>query len=127
MKYNYLLATLFIYLNLISHAFCCRPTTLTIWKSQATTTISYNVDAYIEARLVVEGYSPSEFTGKNRKTIKQRDWDKYKNMFSTDKKFGLHAGYYKRDLTYTWGGKEQYIEKPVKIEYEDHLMVILRQ
>ncbi|CAO3651766.1 unnamed protein product [Cunninghamella blakesleeana] len=118
MKYNYLLATLFIYLNIISNVFGCQSTTLTIWKSISQTTTANGVDAYLEAKLVVRDEGSREFTGSNKKKFKESERYKYKNMYSSDKKFGLYASFYPTDLTYTWKGRSEYVAGPVKTELE---------
>ncbi|CAO3651774.1 unnamed protein product [Cunninghamella blakesleeana] len=117
MKYNYLLATLFIYLNLISNVFCCSPTTLTVWKYISQTTTAEGVNAYIEAKISVKGEGSREFTGSNKVTIKPNERYEYKQMFSSDKRFYLFAGYYSNDLTYVWKNpRYQYLERPSKVE-----------
>ncbi|CAO3651770.1 unnamed protein product [Cunninghamella blakesleeana] len=116
-KSNYLLITLFLYLTLIHNVLCCKSTTLTIWKALGFGP-DMSIGGYLEARLHVKGEGTREFTGKDMKFFRREELSTYKNMFSKDKKFGLHGSYDKRDLTYTWKGKEQYLEKPVSEEVE---------
>ncbi|CAO3651762.1 unnamed protein product [Cunninghamella blakesleeana] len=116
MKYNYLLATLFVYLNFINNVFCCNPTTLTIWKDWQSAQENPQGTYYLEARLEVRNEGTSEFTKGDRKIIGYSERSQYQNHFSNDGRFGLYAAWSKEDLTYSWNGRSQYIEKPVNVQ-----------
>ncbi|CAO3651778.1 unnamed protein product [Cunninghamella blakesleeana] len=116
MKYNYLLATLFVYLNFISNVFCCSPTTLTIWKNWESAKPISDSLYFLEARLEVRDEGTSEFTKGDRKILGYDERNQYHNHFSNDKRFGLYGAWGKDDLTYTWNGRSQYLEKPVNVQ-----------
>ncbi|CAO3651758.1 unnamed protein product [Cunninghamella blakesleeana] len=118
-KFNYLLATLFIYLNLINNVFCCNPTTLTIWKTTGVIPVFWEIMYIIEARLEVRNEGTSEFSHGDAYSIKEKETHNYQNMFSKDKRFGLYGSWHKQDLTYTWNGRSQYLEKPVSVDSKD--------
>ncbi|CAO3651754.1 unnamed protein product [Cunninghamella blakesleeana] len=116
MKFNYFLATLFVYLNFINNAFCCNPTTLTVWKFTGVIPSFWEVMYGYEARIEVRNEGSTEFTHGDAYSFKEKEINKYQNMASKDGDLIIYGSWAKQDITYSWGGRSQYLEKPVSIE-----------